>query len=278
MAVPYAEVIGDPIGHSKSPLIHKFWLEKLGLHAEYRATRITQTELPSYFAARRKDTNWRGCNVTSPLKQAAAGLVGAPPGLCEYVGAVNCVTRTPLSCLIGTNTDLAGVAEALKGVALEGKNIVLIGAGGAARAALCHLLRQGAERIVIAARDPSRARHLAAKMVAGSRSWVEAVALGEAGEEMRNAALVINATPMGMADGPAMHPVVLENVSQNQVAFDMVYVPQETEFLHAARQRGAAAIDGLTMLIGQAAPAFELFFGIAAPRQYDAELRAMLSS
>ena len=130
MAIPYAEVIGDPIGHSKSPLIHKFWLEKLGLRAEYRATRVTPADLPRYLATKRNDVSWRGCNVTSPLKQTAAGMVGAPAGLCEFVGAVNCVTRTPFSCLVGTNTDLAGIAEALKGVPLEGRNAVLIGAGG----------------------------------------------------------------------------------------------------------------------------------------------------
>jgi len=277
MAIPYAEVIGDPIDHSKSPLIHTFWLEKLGLKADYRATRVTPADLPRYLAAQRNDVSWRGCNVTSPLKQAAAGLVGAPAGLCEFVGAVNCVTRTPFSCLVGTNTDLAGVAEALKGVALEGKNAVLIGAGGAARAALCYLLRQGVERVVVAARDRSRAERLAGMMALGGRSWVKGMALGEAGEEIRNAALVINATPMGMANGAPMHPAVLENLIQGQVAFDMVYSPPETQFLAAAREKAGTAIDGLAMLIGQAAPAFELFFGSRAPRQHDDELRELLT-
>ncbi|HEV2079144.1 MAG TPA: shikimate dehydrogenase [Allosphingosinicella sp.] len=278
MAVPYAEVIGDPIGHSKSPLIHNFWLRKLGLKAEYRATRVTPADLLRYLAGKRSDVSWRGCNVTSPLKQAAAGLVGAPAGLCEFVGAVNCVTRTPFSCLVGTNTDLAGIGEALKGVPLEGKNAVLIGAGGAARAALCYLLRQGVERVSVAARNPSQAERLAAMMVRSGRSWVEAAALDEAGEEIRIAAVVINATPMGLAGGAPMLPVVLDSLAPAQVAFDMVYSPPETQFLAAAREKGATAIDGLAMLMGQAAPAFELFFGQPAPRQHDAELREFLTS
>jgi shikimate dehydrogenase len=278
MAIPYAEVIGDPIGHSKSPLIHKFWLEKLGLEADYRATRVNPAELPRYLAERRNDVSWRGCNVTAPLKQAAAELVGAPAAICEFVGAVNCVTRTPFSCLVGTNTDLAGVAEALKGVPLESGNVVLIGAGGAARAALCYLLRQGVERVVVAARDRSKADRLAQMMVRGGRTWVEGAALDEAGGEIRNAALIVNATPMGMANGVPMHQSVLDNLAQGQVAFDMVYAPPETQFLTVARERRATALDGLAMLIGQAAPAFELFFGARPPRQHDAELRGLLTS
>ncbi|HEX8214675.1 MAG TPA: shikimate dehydrogenase [Allosphingosinicella sp.] len=277
MAIPYAEVIGHPIGHSKSPLIHKFWLAKLGLNADYRAVSVTPAELPRYLAAKRNDVSWRGCNVTSPLKQAAAGLVGAPAGLCEFVGAVNCITRTPFSCLVGTNTDLVGIAEALHRVSFGGKNAVLIGAGGAARAALCYLLRQGVERVVVAARDRSQARQLAGLMAQGSGSWVEAAGLDEAGEEIRSAAIVINATPMGMADGAAMHPVVLNNLSQAQLAFDMVYSPPKTEFLTVAAGKGATVLDGLSMLIGQAAPAFELFFGRPPPRRHDAELRELLA-
>jgi shikimate dehydrogenase len=216
--------------------------------------------------------------VTAPLKQAAAELVGAPAAICEFVGAVNCVTRTPFSCLVGTNTDLAGVAQALKGVPLEGRNVVLIGAGGAARAALCYLLRQGVERVVVAARHRPKAERLAQMMVRGGRTWVEGGALDEAGGEIRNAALVINATPMGMTNGAPMHPAVIENLTQAQVAFDMVYAPPGTEFLAVAQERGATVIDGLAMLIGQAAPAFELFFGARPPRRHDAELRELLTS
>jgi shikimate dehydrogenase len=194
------------------------------------------------------------------------------------VGAVNCVTRTPLSCLVGTNTDLAGVAEALKSVSLEGSNVVLIGAGGAARAALCYLLRQGAERVVVTARDRSKADRLAQLMVRGGRTWVEGAALDEAGGEIRDAALVINATPMGMTTGAPMHQAVLDNLAQGQAAFDMVYAPPDTQFLTVARERGASAMDGLAMLIGQAAPSFELFFGTRPPRRHDAELRELLTS
>lgn len=278
MTLPYAEVIGDPVGHSKSPLIHEFWLAKLGIAAEYWATRVSEDELTAFLEARRADRNWRGCNVTAPLKQAAAALVGDPAGPCRFVGAVNCITRTPLSCLVGSNSDVAGVAEALNHVALEGRTAVLIGAGGAARGALCHLLRRGPERVIVAARDQSRAGRLAAEILEAGTSWVEAAALDSAGDEIRSAALLVNATPMGMAGGPPMNPAVLNNLASGQTVFDMVYAPIETELLTRAREMGAIPIDGLSMLIGQAAPAFELFFGSPPPRQFDAELRALLTS
>src|SRR5512147_389849 len=121
----YAEVIGDPIAHSKSPAIHNFWLESLGIEADYRATLVT--DLTEYFGARRGDPDWRGCNVTAPYKKAVIPFLDeASP-----IGAVNCIVRDG-DRLIGLNTDVDGVAEALAGADLE--RIVLIGAGGAARA------------------------------------------------------------------------------------------------------------------------------------------------
>ena len=270
MVVPYAEVIGDPIAHSKSPLIHGFWLEKLGLEGEYRAARVSIRELPRYLEAKRTDRRWRGCNVTAPLKGEAAALVGVPPAICTFVGAVNCITRTPLGCLVGTNTDIAGIAEALKGVKIEGRDVLLIGAGGAARAALCHLAREGAGKITLAVRDSARAeslKHLSERIEVAS---FEASAAA-------SPSLVVNATPLGMAQAPAMPGALLSVAGAAEVVLDMVYAPTETPLLAAARKAGARAIDGLSMLIGQAAPAFELFFGARPPEEHDEELRELLT-
>src|SRR6185295_5762182 len=122
---PYAEVIGDPIAHSKSPAIHNFWLRSLGIDAAYRATRVT--DLNAFFEARRGDPEWRGCNVTAPHKQAVIPFLDeASP-----IGAVNCIVRDG-DRLIGLNTDVDGVNEALAGADLG--RIVMIGAGGAAKA------------------------------------------------------------------------------------------------------------------------------------------------
>ena len=108
MTRPYAEVIGDPIAHSKSPIIHGFWLEKLGIDAEYRATRVTSDDLPRFIAERRADPAWRGCNVTIPHKVAMLDLVDDPGGVRDSIGAMNTVVRQGPDTLFGTNTDAAG--------------------------------------------------------------------------------------------------------------------------------------------------------------------------
>src|SRR4051812_14114027 len=123
--MPYAEVIGDPIAHSKSPAIHSFWLKKLGLEGTYSATLVT--DLNAYFAARGGDPDWRGCNVTAPHKQAVIPFLDET----SPVGAVNCIMRDG-GRLVGLNTDVDGLEEALSGA--DRSRIVLIGAGGAAQA------------------------------------------------------------------------------------------------------------------------------------------------
>lgn len=277
MGVPYAEVIGDPIGHSKSPLIHRFWLEKLGIGAEYRPLRLGTKQFAAYLADRKADSCWRGCNVTAPLKSRAAQLVGTPTGLCDFVGAVNCIVRTPLSCMFGTNTDLDGIGEALTGQDLQTSNICLIGAGGAARAALCYLVRHKARSIAVVAREAAKAEALTKSVAKGSTALASA-GIDQAAAAIAAASILINATPMGMTAGPEMEPLILNNVAAGQTVFDMVYAPVETDLLRRAGKVGAKTVDGLTMLIGQAAPAFELFFGEPAPRQYDGELRKLLKA
>src|SRR5688500_3616908 len=108
---PYAEVIGDPIAHSKSPLIHKFWLEKLGIEGDYRATRITPAELPEYLHVRRRDSDWRGCNVTMPLKTEVTPFLWVLDRHAQLLGAVNTIIHDEASRLRGHNTDVNGVAE-----------------------------------------------------------------------------------------------------------------------------------------------------------------------
>ncbi len=272
MGVRYAEVIGDPIAHSKSPLIHKFWLDKVGIAGDYRATPVPAGRIGQYLSAKRADPWWRGCNVTAPLKREAAAAVGAPAGLCDFVGAVNCVSRTSLGCLLGTNTDLNGIEEALAGIDLGDAHVTIIGAGGAARALLCYLTRREVRRISLLVRNPRASTEL--------ESWLPGKVMIEAIERPVIGTVVINASPMGMAGHAPMAPNLLAAiaVARPAVAFDMVYAPVATEFLATARSAGARTIDGLSMLIGQAAPAFEYFFGAAAPRGHDAALRKLLTA
>ena len=280
MGRPYAELVGDPVGHSLSPAIHGFWLEALGLAGDYRATRVTTGGLRAYFEARRRDPFWRGCNVTAPLKREAAALLGDPTGICFWLGAVNCVFRSPLAP-VPANTDLVGIAEALAGVALRGESVCLIGNGGAAAAALCHLVREGAGEVRILSRDPANAAALARLVPPSSATSLAPYPFERAAAAMADSALVVHATPMGMKGGPPIRPEIEQALDgaagPGMTVFDMVYAPAETPLLAAARARGAGCVDGLAMLIGQAAPAFGLFFGASAPRERDSELRAHLA-
>ena len=268
----YAEVIGDPVSHSKSPLIHTFWLEKLRLEGDFRKTRVKAAGLEDYLASCRADTNWRGCSVTIPHKRSVIAFLDAVED--PAIGAVNCIVPEGGS-LIGRNTDVAGIAEALGSIATDAP-IAIIGAGGAARAALASLQRLGASEVRIIARDAR-----AGEALLNSYSMAGAVLPFEASATALDACGgAINASPLGMNGYPAMHSGLiraLDKMAPEAFAFDMVYDPLRTAFLDAAEEPGYRAIDGLAMLIGQAASAFRFFFGADAPRQHDRELRERLT-
>jgi shikimate dehydrogenase len=277
-ALPYAEVIGDPIYQSKSPIIHNFWLAKLGIEAEYRAVRVRANGLEAYLEARRGDRAWRGCNVTIPHKQNVLPLLDAPLRTAQRVGAVNCVYRARTG-LDGENSDVEGIMEAIDVVALDRDPGItcLIGAGGAARAALHALELAGAREVRVIVRRPERAE----AMLAGFALTARIHRFVEASEALAGADTVINASPLGMAGQPSIPAALREALilaSPQALVFDMVYAPLETELLAAARALGQRPVDGLTMLIGQADLAFNLFFQAQAPRKHDAELRALLTA
>ena len=273
--VPRAEVIGCPISHSRSPAIHGFWLARCGLVARYEACHVMPAELVSYLGVRRHQADWRGCNVTIPHKETAALLVDALDARASAVGATNTILREADGSLLGTNTDVDGVAEALAGADVDGPAVV-IGAGGAARAAFVHLAASGRETRVLV-RDPAKAR----RAVAECGLDAQIITLVPDSGGFADAALLINATQLGMSGQSAMPPFVLGDLwmmRPGALVFDMVYAPLETELLAAAAREGLRAVDGLTMLIGQAATAFEHFFGWSPPREHDAELRRMLTT
>jgi shikimate dehydrogenase len=275
VSIPYAEVIGDPIAHSKSPLIHNFWLGKLGIAGEYRKVHVRPDELRAYFRERRADSAWRGCNVTIPHKQAILPLLDSVDAEVVEIGAANCVFPGPAG-LTAANTDIEGIYEALPAFRM-GTSACLIGAGGAARAALVALKRLGASRVNIVARNEGAGRDLLRDFrMAGDIHGFEGAAIAVGG-----AAALINSSPLGMTGSPPMPDSVLsavEALRDDACVFDMVYAPLRTELLQAAREAKRIDADGLTMLIGQAATAFELFFGQPAPREHDAELRALLTA
>jgi shikimate dehydrogenase len=267
MTRPYAEVIGDPIAHSKSPLIHNFWLEKLGIDADYRSERVTQAELPGYFTARRGDPFFRGCNITMPLKEAALPLLDTVQRGAAAIGAVNTVRRGEDGRLHGRNSDVHGVWRAMDGIDLADRSALLIGTGGAARAAAYALKRCEIDELIVMCRNSATAHGILDEFGLAGTS----VPFGA----FPPAAVLINATPLGMVGKP-WGVLDFSLVSPDAVAFDMVYQPVETEFLIRAADAGLRCVGGLTMLIHQAAEAFATLFGVGAPRQHDAELRERL--
>jgi shikimate dehydrogenase len=276
MTRPYAEVIGDPVAHSKSPLIHNFWLAKLGIAAEYRKTHVRAEELPDYFARRREDATWRGCNVTVPHKIAAAARLDKMSCRASRVGAVNTIVPTTVG-FTGHNTDVAGILEALPPALMPpGSEVCVIGTGGAARAAFAALRERDVALLLLSARNHDVASKIHAEFRLGG-----CVRPVEDRHNIQTADVIINATTLGMVGQGEMPAAVLEwlaDPAPDAVVFDMVYSPLETPLLAAARRYGLRTVDGLQMLIGQAAAAFEMFFGQPAPRQHDAELRALLTA
>lgn len=266
---PYAEVIGDPITQSKSPIIHRFWLDKLGIEADYRACHVRPEELEAYIAERRSDPAWRGCNVTIPHKLAVLDHVADPGDLRRSIGAMNTIVKDEGGALFGTNTDAGGFFAPIADMPLAGEEAVVIGAGGAARAVLFALSKSGVETVTIINRNALKASALLAHFGLKGRAL-------EHGSEIPPAALLINASALGMVGQDALD-IDLSPLPGDAVVYDLVYAPLKTKLLRAARGRDLETIDGLAMLIGQAALAFELFFGQSPPLEYDDELRKVLT-
>jgi shikimate dehydrogenase len=264
----YAEVIGDPISHSKSPLIHGFWLKKLGIVADYRAQHVQAADLQTYFAERAADSNWRGCNVTIPHKQAALDYVEDPGGVRESIGAANTIFRNRDGALQATNTDAAGFFAPISDTDWVGAPVAVIGAGGAARAILFALAQADVGEVTVLARSPLKAAALLSHFgLKGKIVPMDA--------RLPPVALLVNSSPLGMS-GQQPLEIDLSPLPEDAIVYDIVYTPLETGLLKAARERDLDIIDGLDMLIGQAALAFELFFGQAPPDNCEDELRALL--
>lgn len=266
---PFAEVVGDPIGQSKSPAIHRFWLGKLGIAADYRANRVTRADFPTYLAGRRGDPGWRGCNVTMPLKLDAVMLADDASDRAVAAKAANILVPKDRRLLAG-NSDVGGVLRLL-GPRLQQygapDGITLLGNGGGARAALVALRMLNIDDVRIQARDVTAAYALALEFGLSQQPRTFDLPVASGG--------LINATPLGM---PGLPPIAVDirGMPANGWVFDMVTEPSETALLHAAKERGLATYDGLAMLVEQAADSFMLLFGHEAPRQDDAELMGIL--
>ena len=255
-------VIGSPIGHSLSPAMQNAAIRAAGLDYAYVALPVLPERLEDSVRGLRA-LGFRGFNVTIPHKSAILPLLDEADEVARAIGAVNTVV-CEAGRLKGFNTDVEGFLGALaaRGFSVEGKRVVLLGAGGAARAALYGLLHSGAAGVTLGVRNAPKARPLAEEFAQYGEvcalDWNEA-AFEEA---VRKAALVVNTTPLGMApQTQAMPPVPWQAVHERMFFYDIIYTPARTQFLRRAESLGCPTLNGEAMLVGQGAAAFRLWTG-----------------
>ncbi len=269
-----AGLMGWPVMHSRSPKIHNFWLAEYGLNGTYVPLAIRAEGLRAALRAL-PALGFAGCNLTIPHKEAAFEIVDRVDPLARRIGAINCVVVAPDGSLDGYNYDgfgyIQSLLEAYPNWRADAGPIVVIGAGGGARAVLVSLVDQGAQEIRLVNRSPERAQALAREFGAP----IEAVMWKERHAALAGAAMLINTTSQGMAGQPALD-LALDKLPASALVSDIIYVPRETPLLAAARLRGNRTVNGLGMLLNQARPAFQAWFGVMP--EVTAELRAMIEA
>ena len=270
--VKAACVIGWPVEHSRSPLIHGYWIKKHKLAAEYRREAVSPERFPE-FIAQLAERGYVGANVTIPNKEAARAL-SKPDDRADKVGAANTLWLDGTT-LRSTNTDVEGFINNLDATT-PGWNrgidtVVVLGAGGTARAVVYGLSERGVKRIHVVNRTIERADALRKEF--GKR--INPVRWEELGGLLSSAGLLVNTTSLGMTGKPPLN-VNLARLPASAVVADAVYAPLETELLAAARARGLRTVDGLGMLLHQAVRGFELWFGVRP--EVTADLRALVEA
>lgn len=256
-----AGVVGDPVSHSLSPRLHGYWLNKYKINGEYHAFHVTASELPAFLTNLAK-SGIDGVNLTVPHKEHAMSLVDEVDGVAQKIGAINTVYFNEAGKLIGTNTDGYGFLSHLKQSAPHWSGAagpaMILGAGGAARAALVSLLEENVPEIRLCNRTNSRALRLAGEL---ADPRIKTVLWQDRADALAGCSLLVNVTLLGMEGQPALS-IDLSELPQNAVVYDIVYNPLETDLLKNARTRGNLVVDGLGMLLHQAAPGFKAWFGI----------------
>ncbi|MGI6855616.1 shikimate dehydrogenase [Mesorhizobium sp. 1B3] len=252
-----AFVCGHPIAHSRSPIIHSYWLDRYGIAGSYTAIDVAPERFADFLAGL-GEAGLAGGNVTIPHKQAAFAAVSRRDAAADAIGAVNTVWFED-GILHGGNTDAYGFAANLDERApgwVQSRSAVVVGAGGAARAVVHALIDRGVGDIRLANRTAGRAVELAARF----SGRISAHATEALPEICADADLLINTTSLGMAGDMGL-PADPAWLPDHAIVNDLVYVPLETPLLAAAAARGLKAVDGLGMLLHQAVPGFELWFG-----------------
>ena len=263
-------VFGNPVEHSLSPVMHNAAYKALGMDCEYHKFRVTLDDLESAIMGA-KAMGFGGLNLTIPLKEKALGIV-EPDTMAQAIGAVNTIEFSDetiagiagITGIVGHNTDGIGAVKALaaSGVDIPDSRILILGAGGAARAVAYQLAKDGA-RVTIANRTLGRAQDLAGNV--RSVGNANGTGLEELPELTANADIIINTTSVGMHPDTDRTLVTADMMHTGQVIFDIVYSPLETRLLLEAKKAGAVTIDGIRMLVLQGAESFRIWTGIKPP-------------
>jgi shikimate dehydrogenase len=269
-----AGIMGWPVGHSRSPMLHGFWLDETGTDGAYVPLPVMPEHLEQALRAL-PVLGFRGCNLTIPHKQTALRIADRAEPLARRIGAVNTIIVAPDGTLEACNTDVFGFRENLREAVPEWKPAagpaVILGAGGSARAVVAALTDAGVTEIRIVNRTLSRAE-IVARDLERSGTQITVHPWSEVSNVQRDAGLLANTTSLGMIGEP---PLVLDlSLPPTAPIVDIVYVPLETDLLTSARRRGNPVVDGLGMLLHQGRPGFEAWFG--APVRVTPELRATI--
>ncbi|MGX9352439.1 shikimate dehydrogenase [Shimia sp. W99] len=258
-SIPLAGVIGNPIAHSKSPRLHGHWLKRYGLTGHYVPLEVDAADLGDVLSAMPR-MGFVGCNVTIPHKERVMEHVDQITDRATLIGAVNTLIFRNDGTILGDNTDGYGFIENLRQGAPDwdasAGPAVVLGAGGAARAIVASLLDAGVPEILLTNRTRVRAEKLREDF--GAR--ISVVEWVQAGNLLEKAATVVNTTSLGMA-GKAELRVPLDGLRKETVVTDLVYNPLRTQLLEIAAAKGCVTVDGLGMLLHQAVPGFERWFG-----------------
>jgi shikimate dehydrogenase len=269
-----AGVMGWPVMHSRSPMLHNYWFKKHELVGAYLPLAIEPDGIGPALRAL-KPLGFAGCNLTIPHKETAMAFMDEIDKTAKRIGAISCVVVRKDGSLKGSNNDgygyIESILEEVPGWRADAGPIVIMGAGGGARAVSLSLADRGAKDIRIINRSPARAESLAREF----GSPMKAVAWEDRQMALEDAAMVVNTTSQGMV-GQTPLDLSLAKLPKHALVSDIVYIPKETPLLRDARERGNRTINGLGMLLHQGRPAFRDWFGILP--DVTSDLRAMMEA
>lgn len=248
-----AGVIGHPIAHSLSPKLHNYWLKKYNINGEYKAYDVAPAALADFIGSM-VGKNFSGCNITVPHKEAALRLIDDIDPLAEKIGAINTLIVRD-GKISGSNTDVVGFSENIKPHITGTKKAVILGAGGASRAVIVALQQLGFSHITITNRTREKSLELAKKFTLETATWEHRA------DVLQDADLLVNTTSLGLA-GKSPLEIDLALLPKSALVTDIVYAPLITPLLDDAQARGNKIVDGLGMLLHQAAPGFAAWFGV----------------